>query len=483
MTKTVEAADGRVLLVDDEANFVRSATLALRLAGLRDIDSAGNDAEAMAKIRKRDYDVILLDIHLPEKSGIELLENVQREHPDSTVCMLTAVNDVPTALHCLRAGAFDYLVKPVTDEQLVSCVQKAFAHRCLQAEAISLKRSLLEGGPRDPSVFDGIHTTNASLWKIFQYMEVIAPTALPVLILGETGVGKEGMAQLLHRLSGRAGKFVTINVAGIDDNVFTDTLFGHARGAFTGADRERKGLIEEAAEGTLFLDEIGDLKTESQVKLLRLLQEGTFHPLGSDRQSRSTARVVVATNRDLAAMLYAGSFRRDLYYRLQFHEIRLPPLRDRLDDLPLLARALVEEAAREFGKPTLHLPEQLFPLLENYTWPGNIRELKAVLTDAVGRSSGATLALEPMRERLNRLRGEMTVTLTQQPEEVPGDKNVIFKGNLPTLREMEALLTREAVKRTGGNRSQAADLLGVARQTVIRRLQLLEQGEKTGNGS
>ena len=192
-------------------------------------------------------------------------------------------------------------------------------------------------------------------------MEIIAPTVLPVIIMGETGVGKEGMAQLLHQLSGRTGAFVTINAAEIDDTVFTDTLFGHARGAFTGADRDRKGLIEEAAGGTLFLDEIGDLRLESQVKLLRLLQEGTLHPMGSDRQSRSSARVVVATNRDLGAMMRDGSFRRDLCYRLQFHEIRVPPLRDRMDDLPLLARALTDEAAREFGKPPLHLRTSSFP--------------------------------------------------------------------------------------------------------------------------
>jgi DNA-binding NtrC family response regulator len=469
-----EPTEASILLVDDEPHFVRSASLALRLAGFTRVHTCGDGVEAVAKMRDSALDLVLLDVQLPGLSGVEVLERIHGERPDVTVCMLSAVNDVPTALRCVRAGVFDYLVKPVTDEQLVGCVRKALGHRALQAEAISLKRSLLEGGPRNPAIFDSVNTTNAALWKIFQYMEIIAPTVLPVIILGETGVGKEGMARLLHQLSGRTGAFVTINAAGIDDAVFTDTLFGHARGAFTGADRERKGLIEEAAGGTLFLDEIGDLRLESQVKLLRLLQEGTFHPMGSDRQSRSTARVVVATNRDLGTMMRDGSFRRDLYYRLQFHEIRVPPLRDRMDDLPLLARALTDEAAREFGKPPLHLPDQLFSLLESYTWPGNIRELKAALTDAVGRSSGPTLTLDPLRERLNRLRGDLPTNLVEQGTNPSSDKSVSFAGALPTLREMEELLIREAVRRTGGNRSQAADLLGIARQTIIRRIQQLE---------
>ena len=474
MSPFTEPTDASILLVDDEPHFVRSASLALRMAGFTRVDTCGDGAVALAKMRESTFDLVLLDVQLPGLGGVEVLERLHSDRPDVTVCMLSAVNDVPTALRCVRAGAFDYLVKPVTDEQLVGCVRKALGHRALQAEAILLKRSLLEGGPLNPAIFDSVNTTNAALWKIFQYMEIIAPTILPVIIMGETGVGKEGMAHLLHQLSGRTGAFVTINAAGIDDAVFTDTLFGHARGAFTGAERERKGLIEEAAGGTLFLDEIGDLRLESQVKLLRLLQEWTFHPMGSDRQSRSTARVVVATNRDLGAMMRDGSFRRDLYYRLQFHEIRMPPLRDRMDDLPLLARALTDEAAREFGKPPLHLPDQLFSLLESYTWPGNIRELKAALTDAVGRSAGPTLALEPLRERLNRLRGDLPMRLVDQGTPPSSDRSVSFAGPLPTLREMEELLIREAVRRTGGNRSQAADLLGIARQTIIRRIQQLE---------
>ena len=466
--------DASIIVVDDEADFVRSASLALRLAGFDRVATCGNGAEALAKIRANAFDLVLLDVNLPGLGGVEVLEQLHRELPDATVCMLSAMNDVPTALRCVRGGAFDYLVKPVNEEQLVDCVRRALGHRALQAEAVSLKRSLLEGGPKDPAAFDSVNTTNTALWKIFQYMEIIAPTTLPVIVMGETGVGKEGIARLLHQLSGRTGAFVTINAAGIDDAVFTDTLFGHARGAFTGADRERKGLVEEAAAGTLFLDEIGDLRLESQVKLLRLLQEGTFHPMGSDRQSRSTARMVVATNRDLSAMMRDGSFRRDLYYRLQFHEIRVPPLRERMEDLPLLARALTDEAARAFNKPPLRLPDQLFSLLESYTWPGNIRELKAALTDAVGRSSGPTLALDPLRERLNRLRGDLPTGIVEQEARASGEKLIAFAGVLPTIREMEELLIREAVRRTGGNRSQAADLLGVARQTVIRRIQQLE---------
>ncbi|HLP17772.1 MAG TPA: sigma 54-interacting transcriptional regulator, partial [Bacteroidota bacterium] len=312
--------------------------------------------------------------------------------------------------------------------------------------------------------------------NLFKYAEAIAGTDVPVLITGETGTGKELMAKAIHTLSGRSGKFIDINVASIDDAVLSDTLFGHLRGAYTGADQSRKGLIEEAALGTLFLDEIGDLKPESQTRLLRLLQEKTFRPLGSDAIVSSSARFVFATNRDLKTLMKTGAFRNDLYYRLQAHEITLPPLRERLDDIKLLAHAFVDEASREFNKPRPHINPELFPLLSTYSWPGNIRELKGLLFDAVSRNRTDTLSLAYLKTKLKELRNEAP----GRPDEITSamtafDKSVRFSTTLPTAKELELMLIKEAFRRTNGNKTQAADLIGVARITVIRRLNELEK--------
>ena len=238
------------------------------------------------------------------------------------------------------------------------------------------------------------------MFAIFRYLEAIAPSPQPVLITGETGTGKELVAQALHRLSARPGEFVAVNVAGLDDAMFSDTLFGHTRGAFTGADGARDGLITSTAEGTLFLDEIGDLTVASQVKLLRLLQDGTFYPLGADRPRRSRARIICATNCDVAQGVSAGTFRKDLYYRLRTHHLNLPPLRARTGDLPLLVQHVVDKAAQVLGKAAPTVPLALYQLLNAYPFPGNVRELEGLLFDAVARHQGTTLSLQSIKEAI-----------------------------------------------------------------------------------
>jgi len=459
----------RILIVDDEAQFLRSAQLALRIAGHGDVDTCAHGTEAMEILLRGEHGIAFLDLQLPGKTGLEILETVSRERPEISVCMVTAMSDVPTAVECMRRGASDYLVKPVSNEQYLGSLRRILDARLLLREAESLKRGILSEEGDFPAAFGRILTASPKMGKIFRYVEAIAPSRLPVLVSGETGTGKEAMARAVHDLSGRKGAFVVVNAAGVDDHLFSDTLFGHLRGAFTGADRERKGLVEEAAGGTLFLDEIGDLKAESQVKLLRLLQEGTYHPLGSDRPKSADVRVVAASHRDLASALGDGTFRADLYYRLQPHEVRLPALRERKEDLPVLARAFVEEACRQFGRTPIQIPSELWTLLANHAWPGNIRELKGLLFDAVGRSQGGTLSLEPLKERLAPGRGG-----SQDPSGSPPSAAMAFPEVLPTLKEMEDQLVREALRRTRGNRSQAADLVGMARQTMVRKAKELE---------
>lgn len=286
-----------VLLVDDEAQFLFSASLSLNSEGIDNVIQCQDSRDVMSILSEGDFSVVVLDMLMPHLTGWDLLPMIVRDFPDLPVVIITAVNEVKTAVDCMKEGTFDYLVKPVDKVRLVTTVRRAIEVRELRDENTRLKDYLLSDKLEQPDVFSEIITQNPVMRSIFQYIEAIAENALPVLITGETGVGKELVAKALHRLSGRKGELVTVNVAGLDDRLFADTLFGHKKGAFTGADAARNGLVERASGGTLFLDEIGDLSMESQVKLLRLLQEGKYYPLGEDVPKLTDARIIVATDR------------------------------------------------------------------------------------------------------------------------------------------------------------------------------------------
>jgi len=304
--------------------------------------------------------------------------------------------------------------------------------------------------------------------SIFQYIESISVSPQPILITGETGVGKELVSKAIHRLSQRKGAFVPVNVAGLDDNVFADTLFGHKKGAFTGADQARNGLVEQASGGTLFLDEIGDLSPVSQVKLLRLLQDGEYFPLGSDVGKRSDARVVVATNQNIQALQESGKFRKDLYYRLCCHQIHLPPLRERREDLPVLLDHFIEKASETLGKKKPTPPGELLALLSTYGFPGNVRELQSIILDAVSSHKSGKLSMEGFKSYLR----QKQPTLEADPKHLSqGERFLVsFSEPLPTLKQTEQLLISEAMKRARRNQATAAQLLGITRQALNKRL-------------
>ena len=303
-----------VLIVDDEVAWLRSLSISLeRSGGITNILQCQDSRRVMEVLSREDVGLVLLDLTMPHIPGEKLLTMITEQHPEITVIIISGMNQVETAVKCMKLGAFDYFVKTIEDDRLISGILRAVRMLELERENRAMKSHFFLDRLEHPEVFADIITADQTMYKIFRYIESVSGSTQALLIAGESGVGKELIARAVHRLSARNGQLVAVNVAGIDDAVFSDTLFGHCRGAFTGATEPRTGLIEEATDGTLFLDEIGDLSSASQVKLLRLLQEGEYFPVGTDRPKRMKARVVATTNHDLKAKQASGHFRKDLY--------------------------------------------------------------------------------------------------------------------------------------------------------------------------
>lgn len=451
-----------VFLVDDEPQSLSSYRLALTVEGYTDIRPCASGKEALAAMAGVVQGVAVLDITMPDMDGITLLRRIGEEHPGIVCVMVTGLNDTATVVECIRAGAYDYTVKPVDRVRLATTVRMAAEHLRGRAEAERVRDAFFAGELRDPTAFDALVTADARMLALFRYLEALAPTELPVLVTGETGVGKELFAQAIHKASGRSGAFVAFNSAGIDDALFSDALFGHKRGAFTSAVAGAPGLIDRAAGGTLFLDEVGDLRPETQVKLLRLLQERTFYRLGATQEEQSRARVIAATNRSLGELATAGHFRKDLFYRLKSHHVCVPPLRDRRGDLPALVAHFTAQAAASCGKGRLAVPREVLAVLADYSFPGNVRELAGMVADAVARSTGSTLSSEPFKAAV----GLGAVDAHALAEE--GGANALalqFPSPLPTAEAVCVALLTEALRRSGGNKSLAAEMTGLARQT------------------
>ncbi|MGF1757003.1 sigma-54 dependent transcriptional regulator [Photobacterium sagamiensis] len=454
-----------VLLVDDEAAFLRSLSIVLeRRGGINHIFQCEDSRDVMGILAKENIGLVLLDLTMPNLSGEVLLQKIVEEYPEIGVIIISGLNQLETAVNCIRLGAFDYFVKTTEEDRLIEGIKRAIQMQEMRLENQELRRRFLTDTLEHPEAFSKIITEDKGMRSVFQYLESVAPSNQPVMICGESGVGKELIAQAIHTLSNRQGSLVCVNVAGLDDNVFADTLFGHHRGAFTGADKARAGIIEQAAGGTLFLDEIGDLSQASQVKLLRLLQEREYYPLGSDRPKRLRARVVVATHQDLAQKQKEGNFRKDLYYRLKTHEVDIPPLRQRNADIPLLLEHFLKEAADELGKNKPTIPKELPVLLANYAFPGNIRELRALAYDAMSLHRSRMLSMDVFRRVLDQN--------IPPPEPEASSEQMLFNPDrpLPTIQEVGDLLINEAMHRAQGNQSLASKLLGISQPALSKRL-------------
>ncbi|ETX03556.1 MAG: chemotaxis protein CheY [Candidatus Entotheonella gemina] len=468
-----------VLLVDDEPPLLRSASVILRSSGIQQVITLDDSRTVLPWLAEHDAGAVVLDLTMPHISGHVLLEHITADYPDVPILLMTATNDLDTAVQCMQQGAIDYLVKPVEKSRFVSAITRALELRALHEEVLSLKTSLLTNQVRHQDAFAALITQSPAMRAIFRYVEAIAVSRQPVLITGETGTGKELLARAVHHVSSGPGELVAINVAGLDDTMFSDTLFGHAKGAFTGAIQAREGLITQAANGTLFLDEIGDLAPASQVKLLRLLQEGTYFPLGMDQPRQSRARIIVATNQDVVERVRTGDFRKDLYYRLRAHHLHIPPLRQRLEDLPLLINHFLEKAADALEKPVPTPPRELYPLLNAYAFPGNVRELEVMIFDAVAQHQGGVLSLSRFKSAIEQGQN------APHPEAIPVNTlealEQWFPDRLPTLKDMEQALIAEALRRANDNQGIAAGMLGLTRQALNRRLTRRRARQDNGN--
>jgi DNA-binding NtrC family response regulator len=466
-----------VLVVDDEDYVRESVVAALKSAGIANVAAAGEPIEAMELLATLDVGLVLLDLTMPGMSGEELLARIREDQPGASVVVVTGNRDVEKAVECMRAGAADYLIKPVERERLIATAKRIIEHQELIRENEAIKERLLSASAQRNPAFSAIATAEPRMLQLMGYAEAIAKSAHPVLVTGETGVGKELFSRAVHELSGRKGVLVAINAAGLDDALFADLLFGHRKGAYTGADSDLEGLIDKAKDGTLFLDEIGDLSPASQLKLLRVIETGEYFPLGSDLMRRGRARFIVATNRDLDAVVGTSHFRRDLYYRLRAHRIRIPPLRERLGDLPLLVERFIASAAAELGKKPPAAPPELYPLLRSYDFPGNVRELQSMVFEAVNAEHSGSLPLAVFREAIGTAYCDDTGGTRSDPAsggkaraEAPAGGSLVFPNPLPSAGELTELLFDEAMRRAGGSQSVAARLLGVSPQAVSKRL-------------
>lgn len=453
-----------ILLVDDDEAVLKSFACFFEDCGYHVLE-AHNGREGLEIFQRTLPDLVFTDLRMPEMDGLDFLRSIKNLSPDTPVVVISGIGVVADAIKAVKLGAWDFITKPVCDlAELEIVAKRALETVELRHEVSALREQILIGRLSNADAFTAIITRDAGMHRIFHYIEAVAPTSQPVLITGQTGTGKELVAHAVHDVSGRKGGFIAVNVGGVDDLVFSDTLFGHVRGAFTGADRQRDGMISQAGSGTLFLDEIGELSDASQVKLLRLLQEHEYFPLGSDMPRKSNARIVAATNQDLRAMVDAGKFRQDLYYRLCTHQIHIPALAARKGDIPILLDRLIEEAAGSMHKPQPTVSPELHQYIAAYDFPGNVRELKSMVYDAVARHTRGVLGKESFlnamdaRRPVSPFNEGVTVMISDNPD------------RLPTLKEAEEALVQKALERAGGNQGVAACYLGITRQGLNKML-------------
>jgi two-component system, NtrC family, response regulator AtoC len=448
----------RVLVVDDEEGMRHMLGVLLSRNGYS-VQEAQNGKEALEKLRSGHIDLVLTDVRMPELDGPALLKKIHGAKMPVTVIMMSAFVDLDVAVEALKLGAADYVSKPFRTDEVLLKIGMAVERQRLEDERERLRaeNARLKGTRTDEGAIPGIIGKSQSLQNILGTVRKVADYKSTVLLLGESGTGKELLARALHAQSVRKkGPFVAINCGAIPETLLESELFGHVKGAFTDASRNKPGLIEEANGGTLFLDEIGELPLSLQVKLLRFLQEDEIRRVGDTKDVKIDCRVVGATARDLTEMVKAGTFREDLYYRLNVLQLRIPPLRERKDDIPILVEHFVQKYQERLGRPAMTVSRDALRVLMDYQWPGNIRELENTIERAMVLADGERIELDALPEKL---REEKPTS----PGPLLGEELSIKK----TVRTIERELIRRSLEKTGGNRTRAAELLEISHRALL----------------
>ncbi len=439
-----------ILIVDDEQNTRDGLKLALE-ADNRKVDTAVDGEEGLSQFKKNGYDVVITDIRMPNLDGMELLKQIKEVDSSVGVIVLTAYGSIEMAVNAMKLGAYNYLTKPVNLDELEVLVEQV-----LEKRRIELENEYHRERDKNIEGIAGIIGKSAPIKNVLEQIKQIAPTKANVLITGETGTGKELVARAIHTLSPRNKRlFVPIHCAALSENLLESELFGHERGAFTGALKQRKGRFEVADQGTIFLDEISEISESIQVKLLRVLQEKEFERVGGSETISVDIRIIAATNTDLQKQVDEGKFREDLYYRLKVITLDVPPLRNRLDDIPQLTQVFVERFAKENGKKVPAVSKEVIKTFQQYQWPGNVRELQGVVESMVILARGDTLERENIPYEIRR--------------ESEDDPEPIVTGDA-TLADIEKQVILQSLEKYNHNRTKTAEALGIGRRTLIRKL-------------
>ncbi|MFK5927175.1 MAG: sigma-54 dependent transcriptional regulator [Desulfuromusa sp.] len=458
---SVEHRNYKILVVDDENSLREMLSILLQREGYQ-VGQAVDGAAAFSMIQEKSYDLIISDIQMPKMNGIELLRQLRQQDNNVTVMMITAFSSTEEAVEAMKLGAYDYITKPFKNDEIRLVVKNALEREQLQQENRQLKQQL---GQRFS--FQSLIGNSPVMSKLIALMERVAPSQVNVLITGESGTGKELVAKALHLNSDRKKHpFVPINCGAIPENLLESELFGHEKGAFTGADKRKEGLFESADNGTLFLDEIGELPMGMQVKLLRVLQEREFRRVGGTSNIPLNIRLVAATNQDLSEMIKTGDFREDLFYRLNVVSIELPPLRTRHDDIPLLVNSFYN---RLTGKDVYSIEKQALELLLNYDWPGNVRELENLVERCVVLGDTDELTVECLPEQIKNKGHNLCGVIGALPDEGFDLEK--------WLEDLERTVLLQALEKSGGVRKKAAELLGINFRSIRYRLGKLGLGD------
>ena len=459
----------KLLIIDDEPNLLYSVKKCLE-TDERKVFTAATAEKGVAAVREHEPDVVLLDVRLPDMSGLDVFNIIHEIDPRIPVIIITAYSTTETAIEAMKRGAFEYLLKPVDFDTLCRTVERA-----IEISHMSRVPAVFEvGGEINSTMADQIVGRSPAMQEVFKAIGQVAPQDVNTLVVGESGTGKEMIARAIFQHSRRSnGPFLAINCAALAESLLESELFGHERGSFTGADKRRIGKFEQVNKGTIFLDEIGDMTPATQAKVLRLLQDGTFERVGSNETVHSDVRVIAATNRILTDEVKAGKFREDLYYRLSVFTIELPPLRDRKVDIPIFVEYFINLFNRDLDKRVRSVAPEAMAILENYSWPGNVRELQSAMKHALVRNVGEVLTKDSLPATC---RGPLGIDLRSNSSGLDAENiqqfiNELISSEDPNLyqrihNEIDRILLPEILSHVDGNQAQASEILGIARSTL-----------------